>query len=360
MVVKKARDNLMERREKIVDEIFYRLSEEVRKIKESSIDNLENLIDITTKNLERNGFETYLARNARDAVKFVLDFFNGAEKVVKAKSMVSHEIGLNEALENSGIKVYETDLGEIVIQKMKDKPRHLTMPAIHVNAEKAFEIFGVENFEQLRMFLRKEVKKLILEAEGGITGANVVSADGSIFIMENEGNARLVSSIPERVVTITGVEKIVDTMDSAMKVSQLIWKSAGYYNVSFLNIVSGLSKSGDIEKKIIERLHGPLKHAVVLIDNGRIKAKDTEFREALYCVKCGACLFSCPSYQALNADWGRIYSGGIGTIWDFITGSDSNPYLCVGCGSCVEICPLKINVPEMLRKLKSNKIDKIN
>ncbi|WP_052400170.1 LUD domain-containing protein [Geoglobus acetivorans] len=360
MVIKKARKNLTERRLRILNREFFRLAEDVRKIKEHSIENLEYLIDTAVKNLEKNGFEVYFAKNVREGQKVVLDFFEDSSTVLKAKSMVSHELDLNSALSEKGIEVWETDLGELVIQMLNERPRHMTMPAIHIKAEEAFKVLGVQDFEGLKAKVRKLLREKLARADGGITGANVISSDGSLFIIENEGNARLVSALPEKVMTVTGVEKIVDSFSSAVKVSEVIWKSAGYYSPSYLNVISGISKSGDIEKRIIKGLHGPSKHAILFLDNGRMKARDSAFKETLYCVRCGACQFSCPSYEALNADWGTVYSGGIGAVWNYITGSESNPFYCLNCGACVETCPLRIDVPEMLRKLKMIKIGKIN
>ncbi|WP_456478818.1 LUD domain-containing protein [Geoglobus ahangari] len=356
MGVESARKNVAERREKIVDESFFRLAEEVRRIKEESIENLDHYLDKSVASLEKSGFEVFLAKDAGEARRIALDFFDDAGVVVKAKSMVTHELGIREALEEAGKEVWETDLGELVVQLAGDRPRHFTMPAIHISAEKAFELFGVKDFEGLKERVREFVREKVMRAEGGITGANSVSADGGVMIIENEGNVRLVSSFPRKHLIFAGVEKIVPDVESAFKVCELTWRSAGYELPTYLNVIAGKSKSGDIEKRIITGIHGPERVGIVLVDNGRMAAREGEMREALYCLKCGACLFTCPSYTVLNAGWGEVYSGGIGAVWDWITGRASNPFFCLGCGLCREVCPLNIDVPKMLRTLKGMKV----
>ncbi|WP_456368441.1 LUD domain-containing protein [Geoglobus sp.] len=358
MGVESARRNLDERRRKIVDGKFLMLAEDVRKIKERSVEELDHLIDRAITSLEAGGFEVFVAENADEARKIAIDFFSDSGTVVKAKSTVTHELGIREALESAGVEVWETDLGELIVQLAGDRPRHFTLPAIHLSASEAFKLFGVESIDELKTKVRAFVRSKILSADGGITGANAVSADGSVVIIENEGNVRLVSSIPEKHLIFAGVEKIVEDLESALRVCELTWKSAGYRMPTYLNVISGKSKSGDIEKKVITGIHGPERVGIVLVDNGRMRARKGAFRDALYCLKCGACLFSCPSYTALNADWGKSYSGGIGTVWDYITGKEVNPFFCLGCGICREMCPLKIDVPGMLRVLKGANISK--
>ncbi len=361
MSVKTAAKNLEERRISLLNSDFFELSEKVRKIKEDSISNLEELLEKAIKNLENNGFEVFYAENAKKAREIAKEFFEDCNLIVKSKSMLSHEIELREYLQKNGKEVWETDLGDFIIQISRDKPRHFTMPAIHLSAEKAMKILGVKNMDELRIKIRSFLREKILNADGGISGANVVSAeDGSVFMIENEGNVRLVSSLPKKHLIFIGVEKVVNSFEDAVKVARLTWLSAGYKTTSYLNIISGKSKSGDIEKKIIYGIHGPEKIGIVFVDNGRFKARDSDFREALFCLRCGACLFSCPTYIVLNANWGEIYHGGIGVIWDYITKKDSNPFLCLSCGKCMEICPLKINIPKMIRKLRGIKIKACN
>ena len=358
--VRTAAKNVEERRELIVDSEFQKLSEEVRKIKEDAISNLDCLIEKAMDNLEKNCFDVFYAKDAKEARKVAEEFFEDCKLIVKSKSMVTHEIELREFLQSKGKEVWETDLGDFIVQVAKDKPRHFTMPAIHISAEKAMKLLDVNSIEELKAKAKRILREKMINADGGISGANVVAAkEGSVFIIENEGNVRLVSSLPRKHLIFVGVEKIVNSFEEASKVARLTWLSAGYKTTSYLNVISGKSKSGDVEKRIIYGLHGPEKVGIVLVDNGRLRARDSEFREALFCLRCGACLFSCPTYVVLNANWGKMYHGGIGVIWDYITNRDSEPFLCIGCGKCVEICPLKINIPEMIRRLRGLKLDKL-
>jgi len=354
--VKIATRNFEERRLRVVDSAFFKLSEDVRRIKEESIENLDKLLEKATKSLKRNGFQVYHAKDVREARKIAEEFFEDCDLIVKSKSNVAHEVGIKEHLKAIGKEVWETDLGDLIIQLSNDSPRHFTMPAIHISAKEAMKLFEVNSIEDLKRKAREILREKIIKADGGITGANVVSADGSVFLIENEGNVRLVSSFPRKHLIFTGVEKIVGSFEDAVKVAKLTWMSAGYKTTSYLNVISGISKSGDVEKNVIYGLHGPEELGIVFVDNGRMRARDSEFREALYCLRCGACLFSCPTYIVLNADWGSIYHGGIGVIWDYITGRDFEPFLCVGCAKCREICPLRINIPEMIRKLRGLKL----
>ena len=357
MSVRTAARNFEERRLRVVDSDFWKLSEEVRRIKEEAIENLEELLEKATENLGRNKFRVYYAKDAKDARKIAEEFFEDCDLIVKSKSNVVHEVGVKEHLKAIGKDVWETDLGDLIIQLSNDSPRHFTMPAIHVSAKDVLNLFGVNSIDELKRKAREILREKIIRADGGITGANVISANGSVFLIENEGNVRLVSSFPRKHLIFTGVEKIVERFEDAVKVAKLTWMSAGYRTTSYLNVISGMSKSGDVEKNVIYGLHGPEEIGIVFVDNGRMRARDSEFREALYCLRCGACLFSCPTYVVLNADWGRIYHGGIGVVWDYITGRDFEPFLCIGCGKCREICPLNINIPEMIRRLKGKRLN---
>ena len=352
MGVKEARINFAKKRERIIDERFAWLAEEVRRIKADSVERIRELVETAEKNFERRGIEFYFARDAREATEISADFLEGCESAVRSKSLVGHEVGLSEHLERIGISVSETDLGDVIVSLFREHPRHFTMPAIHISAEMVLERFGVDDIDELRKRVREDVRRKIISADAGITGANVISSDGSVLIIENEGNVRLVSSIPERHLVITGVEKIVGSFDEAVRVAELTWRSAGYEMPSYLNVIGGPSKSGDVEKKLIVGLHGPERVAVVVVDNGRIRASKTEFREALYCLRCGACLFSCPSYASLNAEWGGVYPGGIGQVWNYIIERTANPFYCLHCDACREVCPLNINTSEMLLKIK--------
>ena len=203
------------------------------------------------------------------------------------------------------------------------------------------------------------MRKKFIEAEVGISGANVIAADpGLIFILENESNTRLATSLPEKHIVIAGMEKVVPTLYDAIKVADVIMKYAGYRTVSYLNVIGGPSKTGDIEKKVVYGAHGPKELHVVFLDNGRVKAsKDPILKEALYCLRCGACMYVCPVFRQYGGYWGgEVYVGGIGVIWTAITEGLEKAYmpsfLCLLDGGCTEQCPVKIDQSKIIRAIR--------
>lgn len=340
-----------------------KLAEEVRKIKEYSINHLDELIKLTCENIKANKGHCYLARDAEEARKIIGDIAKGAKTIVKAKSITSEEIYLREYLEDMGIDVFETDLGEFLVQVLGPKPMHLTSPALHIPRERVAEFLerlmgkkvNPDDIPGMVAMVKKFLRQKFVEAEVGITGANAIAADpGQVFIIENEGNARLASALPDKHIVIAGVEKIVPTYEDAAKVVDVITKYSGYRTVSYISVVGEPSKTGDIEKKITYGAHGPKEFHVILLDNGRLKAaKDPLLKEALYCLRCGACMYVCPIFRHYAGYWGgNVYMGGIGTIWTAITEGLEKAYpLSLSCLydlRCMEQCPMKINAPKML------------
>jgi L-lactate dehydrogenase complex protein LldG len=207
---------------------------------------------------------------------------------------------------------------------------------------------------------RDFIRKKLSEAEVGISGANVVAADsGSLVIIENEGNIRLSTGLPPIYVAVVGMEKVVPTLRDAIKVAEVTWRYAGYLAPSYINIISGPSKTGDIEKTIVYGAQGPKEMHVIFVDNGRTSmAKHPLFKQALYCLKCGACMFECPIFNLVAGHYGDIYPGGIGLVWSYFTGGDPKRlapllYACAMCFRCKERCPLKIDTPKMIVALRN-------
>jgi L-lactate dehydrogenase complex protein LldG len=340
-----------------------KLAEEVRRIKEYSIKHLDELIKLTCENIEANKGHCYVAKDAEEARNMIGEIAKGARTVVKAKSITSEEIYLREHLEDMGMDVFETDLGEFLVQVLGPKPMHLTSPALHIPREKVAEFLerligkkvDSNDIPGMVAMVRRFLRQKFVDAEVGITGANAIAADpGQVFIVENEGNARLASALPDKHIVIAGVEKIVPTYEDAAKVVDVLTKYSGYRTVSYISIIGGPSKTGDIEKKITYGAHGPKELHVVLLDNGRLKAaKDPILREALYCLRCGACMYVCPIFRNYAGYWGGdVYMGGIGTIWTAITEGLEKvyplPLSCLFDLRCAEQCPMKINQPKML------------
>ena len=341
------------------------LCREVRKIKEEAVAELDELVRAAADSIEESGGRAYVARDAREAREIVGKIVGSGKLVVKSKSLTSEEVELNPYLESLGNEVVETDLGEFIVQLAGTKPMHLVIPALHVPKERVAELFA----EKLGIRVRAEVGDLVrvareylrekyFEADVGISGANVVAAEtGSLFVIENEGNARFVTNAPPVHVALVGIEKIVPTLTDAMKVCEVAFRYAGFRVPTYISVISGPSKTGDIELEVAYGVHGPEELHVVLLDNGRMEmAADPAFREALYCIRCGGCLMECPVFGVAAGNFGLKYFGGIGAVWTAFTESleAAAPlaFSCTLCGRCREACPLEIDVPRMILELR--------
>jgi iron-sulfur cluster protein len=344
------------------------LAEEVLKIKEKAIPEMENLTRQAIKAIEENKGKGYLARTAEEALEIISNLVGTKKIVVKGKSMTGEEIGLREHLEAKGNEVYETDLGEFIIQKLGDRPMHITSPAIHVPREDVARLFskvlGTElapdaEIADMVAAARKYLRDKFFRADIGISGANVVAAEtGTLFIIENEGNVRLATSAPPVHIALVGMEKLVPTLSDAFKVAEVTWRYANYTVPSYVSLVSGPSKTGDIEKVTTYGAHGPKEFHVIFLDGGRTQlAKYPKLMEALYCLRCGGCLYECPVFAVTAGHFGDKYFAGIGAVWAAIVSGDlekaaSIAYTCLTCGRCRQRCPVKIDVPEMILELR--------
>lgn len=348
------------------------LRKRAREIKEQSSRHLEDLVKQASKSIESAGGHAYLAKTSDEAQRRVAEVVGSGRLVIKSKSLTCEEISINEALESLGKKVLETDLGEFIIQLRGEKPTHLITPALHVPREAVAEEFSkllkrrIEpDIPTLVKTAREFLRSHFLSADVGISGANAVAAEnGAVFIVENEGNARFVTNAPSKHIAVVGFDKVVPTMEDAFTIVQVLPPYAtGSPTASYISIISGPSKTADVEKTLTYGVHGPEQLHVVFVDNGRTRmAEDPMFREALCCIRCGACLFECPIYRILNGRFGNKYFGGIGAVWSAFTHSLEDvagfTYACTTCGRCKTFCPLDIDIPllvENLRKLLSRK-----
>lgn len=344
------------------------LADEVRKIRETVIDNLEHYVDNAMKAIERMGGHAYLAKDAEEARKIVGDIVGSGKVVVKSKSLVGEEIGLYEYLTSLGNEVWETDLGELLIRIAGQKPMHMIAPSINMRREDAARILrdklGLDlsedsSVEEIVGAVREFLRRKYVEAHVGITGANMIASDtGSIILIENEGNIRLSSGFPPIHVVVTGVEKVYPTLIDAFKAAIVAMRYAGYPVSRYINIISGPSATGDIEKIAVRGAHGPKELHVVFVDNGRFEAaKDPILREALYCIRCGACQLACPVFREVAGYWGgRVYSNGIGVAWTYITEGIARAgplsMVCLFMGRCKQTCPLRIDIPGLVREIR--------
>jgi L-lactate dehydrogenase complex protein LldF len=326
-------------------------------IKYKTIIDLEkNLADFEA-NFERNGGKVIWAQDAADALREIdaIMVKHNAKRVVKSKTMVSEEIGLNGHLEGKGIESLETDLGEFIVQLAGEPPYHIVTPAMHKSKEDVAKLFQ-EKFgmpansspEQITAFVRSHLREKFFFADVGITGANFIIVDtGSVCLTENEGNGLLSMSFPRVHIVIAGIEKVLPSFKNLDLFWPLLATHGTGQNVTAYNsIISGPRQDGEID--------GPQEMYVILLDNGRsdVLARKHQ-RRALSCIRCGACLNTCPVYKTIGGhSYGTTYSGPIGSvITPWLKGMNDFKHLSYAsslCGSCSEVCPVKINLHELL------------
>jgi len=346
-----------------------KMAEEVREIKEKAIGDMEKLAQEACEAIEFNKGKAYIAKTAHEALKIIEGLVGTGKLIVKGKSMTGEEIELREHLEEQGNEVYETDLGEFIIQKLNSRPMHILSPAIHVPKEDVAVLFSritgeelpPDDIGRLVATARKLLREKYFQADIGMSGANVVAADtGTLFLIENEGNIRLATGAPPVHIALVGMEKLVPTLGDAYKVAEVTWRYANYTVPSYVSLVSGPSKTGDIEKVTTYGAHGPKEFHVIFMDDGRTElAKHPILRQALYCLRCGGCLYECPVFAVTAGHFGDKYFASIGAVWAAMISKNiekaaSIAYTCLTCGRCKVRCPMEIDGPEMvvaLRKL---------
>jgi len=346
------------------------LKEELKKIKEYSISNLDDLKRKAIENLKEQKIEVLEAKNAKEACKIALELIPKKETLVKSKSNTIEEIGLLEKLKGRN-EVIETDCGDFLLQLCDEESTHPVTPALHIPIEKITQKIKqkykkkVEKSpEKIVEWVREYLRKKMLNVKIGLTGANAISSDGGIFILENEGNISLVSRIPEKHIIITGIDKFVPTIQDGMTICQAcaIW-GTGSILPTYINVISSPSKTADVQKKLVHGVHGAKEVYLILVDNGRNEIIKQGFGELLYCINCGSCLYFCPVYRQILNNYGLHYFGGKGvgmTIFQegVKKGFDRGLYYCTTCQLCKENCPLEIDIPELIRKLRKISIEK--
>ncbi len=336
------------------------------KTKDEVISNFDSYVDRVMGITEKMHAYPYYAKDADEALSIIKKIVGQGKTVVKAKSITSEELDLNEKLEEWNNKVYETDLGEFIVQLLKSRPMHILAPAVNIPREKVAELFSQISGEELPAdpvklagFARQFLRDKFFNADVGISGANAITADtGTIFLIENEGNIRLSTSAPPIHIALVGIEKILPTMKDGMRLLEVVSRYAGYLAMTYVSLISGPSKTGDIEKVIVYGAHGPKELHIILLDNGRTEAaRDPVVRQALRCLRCGACMYECPIYPLTTGYWGYKYMGGIGIPWTaFVTGGLKKAapmaFTCTMCGRCVKYCPMEIDTPKITERIR--------
>ena len=338
------------------------LSDRGRAIKAHTIDNLDYYLEMVERTVTAAGGKVFFAKDAAEATQYVIEVAKsrGVKVAIKAKSMVSEEMGLNQSLEEAGIEPVETDLGEYIIQLADETPFHIIAPAIHKSKAQVSDLFHeklgtpqMTEITDLAAEARRQLRKKFIEADMGITGANFVVAEtGTVALVTNEGNGRMCTSMPKLHIAITGMEKLIPSIEDLGVFLRLLIRSAtGQRITSYVTTITGPRKEDEED--------GPDEFHLVLIDNGRNRLlADPALRESLYCIRCGACLNACPVYRKVGGHaYGWVYPGPIGAIISpMLTGlSDGKdlPYASTLCGACKEACPVKINMPRMLLYMRN-------
>jgi L-lactate dehydrogenase complex protein LldF len=341
------------------------LRDHFKATRQATLGNLAHYLELFERNATAVGTQIHWARDGQEAVQIVLNIAqqHGAEIITKSKSMASEEIHLNAALEAQGIEAVETDLGEWIIQLAGEPPSHIIGPAIHKTRQQVAELFSREvgrelspdDIPQLTEEARRILRTKFLAAGIGISGGNMgIAETGSLVLVTNEGNGRLVTSAPPVHIAIMGLEKIAPDWDTAAVWLALLARSATGQPMSiYTTAVTGPRRADEPD--------GPEEVHVILLDNGRSQQVGTEFEEILQCIRCGACLNVCPVYKKAGGHaYGSPYSGPIGAVVTpllfGLEAYEALPQASTLCGACKDACPARIDIPRMLLALRRNEV----
>ena len=348
-----------------------RLTSRVREIKKYSIENKQELLAEAIESFKRNDIDVLMAKDSDEAISMIFDLLkdHDSKTIAKAKSNTLGEIDFKGHLASEGYDVVETDLGDRILQlkKVDNKPVHPTGPASHLNISNITDIVNESldadvnpEAREIMELVRGDVLNRLESASVGISGANAIaSEEGSLVMVHNEGNISLVS-LKDLHIIVAGIDKIVPTLEDAISVVKLETIFAtGNYVTSYMNVISGPSKTADIEKKLLKNMYGAEKVVVILLDNGRSEATP----ECLYCIGCGNCVVHCPVYNAVGNEFGfNNYLGGRGVamskfIEDDETCFNSGLYMCTLCGLCTLNCPVAIPTNEIIENMRKLSAD---
>ena len=313
----------------------------------------------------RRGTTVLWAETAEQACRHVLDICarHGLKKAIKSKSMLSEEAGLNEVLAAAGVQPVETDLGEYILQLADEPPSHIIAPAIHKDLAQVSELFEkhhakprTDDIARLTREARETLRPHFLSADLGISGGNFLVAEtGSVAIVTNEGNGRMVTTLPRVHVAITGIEKVIPTLEDLSTLNRILPRSATGQDIeNYFSILTGPRQPGDAD--------GPEHMYVILVDNGRTRLVGSELKEMLRCIRCGACMNHCPVFQTVGGHaYGWVYPGPMGSVLTPVYNGLENaldlPQAATLCGACEVVCPVMIPLPGLLRKLREQQVE---
>lgn len=347
------------------------IRERARAIKDETLAELDKHLATLADSVEARGGHVHFANDGAEACQMIVDLIRQRHPtlarsasegrkpiVVKSKSMTSEEIHLNHALEAAGIEAVETDLGEYIIQLAEHRPSHIVAPAIHLSAEQIAEILSKPAGERLpaerqalAQFARRALRKKFAEADVGISGANFgIAETGSIVLVTNEGNGRLTCALPKCHIAVMGIEKVIPRLADLPFFLKVLARAATGQKLSiYTQVITGPRRAGELD--------GPEEFHLVILDNGRSRILGSPLRESLFCIRCGACLNACPIYRSVGGHaYGGVYAGPIGAVltplYDGLSANHHLPQASSLCGACQAACPVKIQIPDMLIKLR--------
>jgi L-lactate dehydrogenase complex protein LldG len=364
--LRKAFETVKERQKKDIPYDFDEKKARLKKTREFSVGN-EDLLKRAIAKLEGNGIKVLTAKEEKEALALILKEIGSEKLVVKSKSNITKEIELTEGLESKGITVVETDVGDRVLQVLRYNPSHPTGPASHLSAKTIAE--GLTDFyktdisedpEGIVKFVRDDIKHYLDKAQIGITGANALTADeGAVLLAHNEGNIFQVMRKKKHII-VTAIDKIYPEIEDAITMLKILsFNATGSIIPSFVEIISGVSKTADIEKKFFKGVHSPEDVVVILVDNKRSEIISKGYKEILTCIDCGNCLLHCPMYNTIGNTFASGKNlGGKGLALSSLSDEevDKRLELCLTCGHCREQCPLGIDVPSIIRRLRGDTV----
>lgn len=329
----------------------------LRSVREHSVGN-DELLQQAIENMEKNNLKVVRASDSGEAVNAIVKEIGDEKLVVKSKSNATKEIGLTKELFDEGIEAVETDVGDRIIQIMDELPSHSTAPAAHLSSKLIAQ--GLSTYygqkiepspQKILDVLRKDIEEKLESAKIGVSGANAITAEGAIVLLHNEGNIFEVMNRPQKWIVVTGIDKVYPSVEDAVNSAKIqSFYATGNILPSFIEIISGISKTTDIEKKLFTGIANPREVVVVLVDNGRRELIESGFEELFYCVGCGYCMVNCPAHNT----YGNKFKGGRFALHSALQDGGDSLKLCLSCRQCQKNCPLKIDIPQMIKEVRSN------
>ena len=365
--LKKLQNNFVKGRAERVLELdnFEAIRTAAAAIRDRALNNLDAWLEEFERNAQARGAVVHWAETAADVNRIVCGLAAAYQvrKVAKSKSMVSEECSLNDALEAAGIEVVETDLGEYILQLAHESPSHIVAPVVHKSRDEVSDLFHAKHAQprktgiaELCREARETLRPHFLSAEMGISGANFIVAEtGSTLIVTNEGNGRMVTTLPRVHVAITGIEKVVPTLEDATTLLRLLARhGTGQSVTNYVSVTTGVAQPGEA---------GPGHFHIILLDGGRTRLIGSELQEMLRCIRCGACMNHCPVYQSVGGHaYGWVYPGPMGSIltptYVGLENTLDLPHASTLCNQCGVVCPVKIPLPDLLRKLREKQFER--